>query len=214
MFGHGQIEGYTERYGMDFKQARLRESANEGLIARHQEIIAPLLKNRQLFAESTNFVLYDFWTGYGKVNENVFAYSNMHERSARNHSLQQQLRINSRHHTQVGWLSGEADWHAATDRVSPMGFDCLTMERPSLHTATRSLGSSTCGGRRHSVTTASRLICGDINTSFCWIGASFGHRRPNHGIGYAMHFTARGFTVWMRRFLSFVCDLSWMHCTR
>ena len=76
MFGHGQIEGYTERYGMDFKQARLRESANEGLIARHQEIIAPLLKNRQLFAESTNFVLYDFWTGYGKVNENVFAYSN------------------------------------------------------------------------------------------------------------------------------------------
>ena len=79
MFGHGQIEGYTERYGMDFKQARLRESANEGLIARHQEIIAPLLKNRQLFAESTNFVLYDFWTGYGKVNENVFAFSNMHD---------------------------------------------------------------------------------------------------------------------------------------
>ena len=110
MFGHGQIEGYTERYGMDFKQARLRESANEGLIARHQEIIAPLLKNRQLFAESTNFVLYDFWTGYGKVNENVFAYSNHARRSARNHSLQQQLRIDSRHDTQFGWLSGEADW--------------------------------------------------------------------------------------------------------
>ncbi len=78
MFGHGQIEGYTERYGMDFKQARLQESPNEGLIARHQHIIAPLLKNRQLFAESTNFVLYDFWTGYSTVDENVFAYSNMH----------------------------------------------------------------------------------------------------------------------------------------
>ena len=76
MFGHGQIEGYTERYGMDFKQARLQESPNEGLIARHQEIIAPLLKNRQLFAESTNFVLYDFWMGNSTVNENVFAYSN------------------------------------------------------------------------------------------------------------------------------------------
>ncbi len=78
MFGHGQIEGYTERYGMDFKQARLDEYPDEGMVARHQYQIAPLLKNRQLFAESTNFVLYDFWTGYGTVNENVFAYSNRH----------------------------------------------------------------------------------------------------------------------------------------
>jgi hypothetical protein len=76
MFGHGQIEGYTERYGMDFKQARLDEYANDGLIARHDSLIAPLLKNRQLFAESTNFVLYDFWTDHGTVDENVFAYSN------------------------------------------------------------------------------------------------------------------------------------------
>ncbi len=77
MFGHGQIEGYTERYGMDFKQARLDEQANEGMIARHQQLIAPLLKNRRLFAESADFVMYDFWTGYGDVDENVFAYSNM-----------------------------------------------------------------------------------------------------------------------------------------
>jgi glycosidase len=78
MFGHGQIEGYTERYGMDFKQARLDEHPNQDLINRHQQLIAPLLKNRQLFAESTNFVMYDFWTGGGDVDENVFAYSNMH----------------------------------------------------------------------------------------------------------------------------------------
>jgi glycosidase len=77
MFGHGQIEGYTERYGMDFKQARLDEQQNEGMIARHQQLIAPLLKNRRLFAESTDFVMYDFWTDYGTVDENVFAYSNM-----------------------------------------------------------------------------------------------------------------------------------------
>ena len=79
MFGHGQVEGFTERYGMDFKQARLDEQQNEGLIARHQQLIAPLLKNRRLFAESTHFVLYDFWTGYGDVDENVFAYSNWHD---------------------------------------------------------------------------------------------------------------------------------------
>ena len=76
MFGHGQIEGFTERYGMEFKRARMDEHANDGLIARHQHDIAPLLKNRQLFAESTNFVLYDFWTEHGTVDENVFAYSN------------------------------------------------------------------------------------------------------------------------------------------
>ena len=76
MFGHGQIEGYTERYGMEFKQAKMEEWPNDHLVARHQHEIAPLLKNRQLFAESTNFVLYDFWTDHGTVDENVFAYSN------------------------------------------------------------------------------------------------------------------------------------------
>jgi hypothetical protein len=78
MFGHGQIEGYTERYGMEYKTAKMEEWPDERLVARHQREIAPLLKDRSLFAESTNFVLYDFWTGYGTVNENVFAYSNMH----------------------------------------------------------------------------------------------------------------------------------------
>jgi hypothetical protein len=83
MFAHGQIEGFTERYGMEFKQAKMEEHANEGLIARHQHDIAPLLKNRQLFAESTNFVLYDFWTDHGTVDENVFAYSNrLHDQRA------------------------------------------------------------------------------------------------------------------------------------
>jgi hypothetical protein len=76
MFGHGQIEGYTERYGMEFKQAKMDERPNEALVARHQHEIAPLLKNRRLFAESTDFVLYDFWTDRGSVDENVFAYSN------------------------------------------------------------------------------------------------------------------------------------------
>ncbi|WP_158750189.1 alpha-amylase family glycosyl hydrolase [Acidobacterium sp. S8] len=76
MFGHGQIEGYTERYGMEFKRARMDEWPNEGLVARHQHDIAPLLKNRRIFAESTRFVLYDFWTSHGTVDENVFAYSN------------------------------------------------------------------------------------------------------------------------------------------
>src|ERR1700722_16020735 len=83
MFAHGQIEGYTERYGMEFKQARLDEYPDEGLAARHQHEIAPLLQNRQLFAESANFVLYDLWGDHGTVDENVFAYSNrLHDQRA------------------------------------------------------------------------------------------------------------------------------------
>ncbi len=76
MFGHGQIEGYTERYGMEYKRARMDEWPNDALVSRHQQEIAPLLKRRHVFAESANFVMYDFWTDHGAVDENVFAYSN------------------------------------------------------------------------------------------------------------------------------------------
>jgi hypothetical protein len=76
MFGHGQIEGYTERYGMEYKTAKMEEWPNEWLVSRHMREIAPLLKSRYIFAESEHFVMYDLWTGYGTVNENVFAYSN------------------------------------------------------------------------------------------------------------------------------------------
>ena len=76
MIGHGQIEAFTEKYGMEYKTARYEEWPNEDLVARHMREIAPLLKNRQLFAESHNFVMYDFWVGENDVNENVFVYSN------------------------------------------------------------------------------------------------------------------------------------------
>jgi glycosidase len=76
MFAHGQVEGFTERYGMDFKEAKRQETPNEGLIARYYREITPLLRNRKLFAESEHFVLYDLWTGDGNVDENVIAYSN------------------------------------------------------------------------------------------------------------------------------------------
>jgi hypothetical protein len=83
MFAHGQVEGFGERYGMDFKQARVQETPDQHLIERYQREITPLLKNRRLFAGSEDFVLYDFWTGFGSVDENVIAYSNRqgHERA-------------------------------------------------------------------------------------------------------------------------------------
>jgi glycosidase len=76
MFAHGQIEGFSERYGMEYRRAYYNETPDEYLIARHEREIFPLLKRRYLFAEVDNFYLYDFFTPEGKVDENVFAFSN------------------------------------------------------------------------------------------------------------------------------------------
>jgi len=76
MFGHGQIEGFTEKYGMEYQRPRYDETPDHWLVERHEREIAPLLKRRSLFAESSNFLLYDFFQSSGQVDENVFAYSN------------------------------------------------------------------------------------------------------------------------------------------
>jgi glycosidase len=76
MFGHGQIEGFTEKYGMEYRWPRYEETPDQWLVERHEREIAPLLKRRWLFAESSNFLLYDFFQAGGSVEENVFAYSN------------------------------------------------------------------------------------------------------------------------------------------
>ena len=76
MFGHGQIEGFTEKYGMEYQRPRYEENPDPWMLERHDREIAPLLKRRWLFAESYNFLLYDFFHDSGSVDENVFAYSN------------------------------------------------------------------------------------------------------------------------------------------
>ena len=76
MFGHGQFEGYTEKYGMEFRKPMLDERPDEGLVGRHESEIFPLLHHRYLFAGVENFLLYDFYTPEGTVNEDVIAFSN------------------------------------------------------------------------------------------------------------------------------------------
>ncbi len=75
MFGHGQIEGFTEKYGMEFTKAYWEEQPDQILIERHERDVFPLMKKRYLFAEIENFRFYDVWNN-GSVNENIFAYSN------------------------------------------------------------------------------------------------------------------------------------------
>ena len=76
MFGHGQIEGFSEKYGMEYRRAYWDEQPDSELVERHTHEIFPLLRRRYLFAGVENFLLYDFFTPEGTVNEDVFAYSN------------------------------------------------------------------------------------------------------------------------------------------
>jgi hypothetical protein len=76
MIGHGQVEGFTEKYGMEYKQAYWEEQPDRDLIARHEREIFPLLRKRYIFSGVGNFLLFDFFSTDGYVNEDVYAYSN------------------------------------------------------------------------------------------------------------------------------------------
>ncbi len=78
MFGHGQVEGYEEKYGMEYLAPRWQEEVDHQLVERHRREIFPLLRHRALFSGSDAFQLYDFISDYG-IEENVYAYSNQLE---------------------------------------------------------------------------------------------------------------------------------------
>ena len=77
MFGHGQVEGFREKYGMEFRKPKWDEEPDEGLIRGHDWKIFPILHRRHVFADVEQFFLYDLFTPNGAVEENVFAYSNI-----------------------------------------------------------------------------------------------------------------------------------------
>lgn len=76
MFGHGQVEGLSERYGMEYDRAYSGEQPDGEMISRHREQIMPLLQQRELFAGVENFELYDVQGFDGSVLEDVIAFSN------------------------------------------------------------------------------------------------------------------------------------------
>ncbi|MGD9145696.1 MAG: alpha-amylase family glycosyl hydrolase, partial [Anaerolineae bacterium] len=106
MFGHGQIEGLAEKYGMEYRRAYWDEKPDSGLVDRHRREIFPLLHRRYLFAEVQDFRLYDFYSGdggsSGSVNEDVFAYSN---RAGGERAL---VVYHNRYATARGWIRASA----------------------------------------------------------------------------------------------------------
>jgi glycosidase len=76
MFGHGQVEGFRERYGMEFRKARWDEPVDQSHADHFAWAIVPLLRRRAAFSGTTDFHLYDARVDGGEVDENVYAYSN------------------------------------------------------------------------------------------------------------------------------------------
>lgn len=102
MYGHGQIEGFKEKYGMEYRKAYHNEIPDTNFINRHNREIFPLIKKRYLFSESENFQLYDLFSQEGHINENVFAWSN---------STQNEYAIvffNNSFNSAAGWINTAA----------------------------------------------------------------------------------------------------------
>jgi glycosidase len=104
MFGHGQIEGYSEKYGMEYRRAYRDELPDPWLVARHEREISPLLHRRALFAEVRDFLLYDFYADEGWVDENVYAYSN---RRGEERAL---VVFNNKYGSTRGWIRMSAQY--------------------------------------------------------------------------------------------------------
>ncbi|MEA5112434.1 MAG: alpha-amylase family glycosyl hydrolase [Geobacteraceae bacterium] len=97
MFGHGQVEGFTEKYGMEYRRSYWKEEVDLRLVEVHERQIFPLMMRRKLFSGAAHFVLYDFFAG-NRVDENVFAYSNS---DGENHAL---IIYHNRFASTAGWI--------------------------------------------------------------------------------------------------------------
>ncbi len=108
MFGHGQIEGFGEKYGMEYTKAYWNEEKDYALIDRHNHDIFPLMKKRYLFSDVANFRFYDVWTE-NSVNENIFAYSNRFENE------NTVVFYNNSYEQGAGWIANSCQYGIKTD---------------------------------------------------------------------------------------------------
>jgi len=102
MFAHGQIEGFEEKYGMEYTRAYWQEDEDDQLIRIHENVIFPLLHKRRNFAEVENFYLFDLHTSGDEVNENVIAYSNSWQ------GEKNLVVYNNRYDKAAGWIKTSA----------------------------------------------------------------------------------------------------------
>ncbi len=106
MLGHGQVEGFTERYGMEYQRAYWDEQPDEYLVQRHEREIFPLMHRRYLFAEVADFLLYDFYTPDGGGERGRVRLLEPLRRRAHAGGLPQQVRRDARLGARLGGLLG------------------------------------------------------------------------------------------------------------
>jgi glycosidase len=109
MIGHGQIEGFAEKYGMEYRRAYRDEEVDGWLVERHGREIFPLFHRRYLFADVRDFLMYDVYDPGGWVNEDVFAYSN---RAGDERSL---VVYHNRYAEAHGWIKTSAAYSVPDD---------------------------------------------------------------------------------------------------
>jgi len=119
MFAHGQLEGIREKYGMEFRRAYWNELPNGNLLSRHEREIFPLLRRRHIFSGVESFLLYDFFSVDGYVNEDVFAYSN---RSGDQRGL---VLYNNKFADARGWIRSSAAFAVKTSEGKTLVQRCL-----------------------------------------------------------------------------------------
>lgn len=78
LIGHGQLEGLSEKYGMEYGRSYRDEPVDEGFLAHHERMIFPLLRRRHLFAGADDFRLYDAIGPDGRPVDDLIAFSNAH----------------------------------------------------------------------------------------------------------------------------------------
>jgi len=76
LFAHGQIEGFYEKYGMEYYRQHDGEIPDEGFVNWHKYEIFPLMKMRKLFSGIKYFEYFAATLNNGKFGKNVFAYTN------------------------------------------------------------------------------------------------------------------------------------------
>ena len=79
MFNHGQIEGFKERFGMDFLAPLMEENEDEVLIRDHEKWIFPLLRLRACFSDAGTFCLFEVQDRKERPLPQVYAYLNQYQ---------------------------------------------------------------------------------------------------------------------------------------
>ncbi|MCG8480672.1 MAG: alpha-amylase family glycosyl hydrolase, partial [Spirochaetales bacterium] len=111
MFGHGQIEGFAEKYGMEYRKAYWDETPDTELVARHEREIFSLMHRRHLFADATHFRLFDVYDADGNIHPHVFAYTNRHYKE---YSL---VSYNNNWERAAGWIHTSTSFAADDDHA-------------------------------------------------------------------------------------------------